>query len=116
MCELHRLPYCKGKEVESYLEDLFRFPIISSKKCSLQLQNLNKTEWPVEALKTIEQNKLLVLFSSCMAKYNEWLFFKSESTFMELMTVFSKVVEFWKIEEERKKILELEKESLYIKK
>ena len=103
-------------EIQNWINSLGSFPITPDRQLPFNFELFNTNTWPGEIIKKIEQNKLLILFSSCLVKYNEWLFFKNDETFEEIMNIFSLAVDFWKKEENDKRKAEIEKESLYVRK
>lgn len=113
MSELLCQSYSQNKQVKFWITKLCRFPFVLDKELMNVLYNLNLNAWPQDAVKKLEENKLILSSSIYIQKYNEWLCLKNYDSFTDLFKMFSEVVLIWKKVEEKKKKDELEKESLY---
>lgn len=102
-------PYDANKLVVN----LCKYPFSMENDANYTFKSLTNLLHSPDLSKIKHYANLLLLFSSCLIKYNEWVTCRNDSKYYELMKIFSLVVEFWKKQEEKRKEEEMEKESLF---
>ncbi|KAL0267009.1 UNVERIFIED_CONTAM: hypothetical protein PYX00_009398 [Menopon gallinae] len=113
MSEILRKPL--PSEMQGLINSFCSYPTPEETERKHPFHILNAIPWSDRPKQVLEENKLLLLFSACGIKCNEWLTFKTDEKYDELIGLFTIFVEFWKREEEKIRQKNLEEESLYLK-
>lgn len=113
MSELLRKPL--PSETNDLINSFCSYPIPEETERKHPFYLLRAVQWSDRPKQVLEENKLLLLFNACKNKCNEWLTFRTDKKYDELIGLFTIFVEFWKREEEKIRQKNLEEESLYIK-